>query len=192
MGVISEDYIMGLLKGYVKTEYGKALVDEHLKRSFSSGKSIGGASHENISAILRIIKMDLFYTIVSRIPSFLRSGESCLSENIGEYKDGYVNASISVDTAVLHRDSLRRRDGRGYTGGGIDDILSLFVHGYTIGRNRPWGYWVHSEPLSEDYIGAKVHRNPDNFLQEMVDDELSNRRRTLKDAKMWVNIKYRI
>ena len=52
-------------------------------------------------------------------------------------------------------------------GEGVNDILALFTHGYTLNK-RPYGFWVRNGGNSMTRIGALMHREPNLFLSEFV------------------------
>ena len=95
-------------------------------------------------------------------------------------EDGRVKASIVVDESSLRRASLhymKQSDERLMVkrGEGINDILALFTHGYTINGRRPYGFWVRDNLAAElgnplTRIGALMHRDPNPFLTEFVNE----------------------
>ncbi len=74
-------------------------------------------------------------------------------------KDGSYKIDISFDSSLLHRDSLYKEK---YPEG-INDIVSLFVHGYNA-KNSVHGQW------HGDVIWSLRNRAPNNFIQKAVDE----------------------
>lgn len=74
-------------------------------------------------------------------------------------KDGMYKIDISFNTAVLHRDSLYKEK---YPNG-IDDIVSLFVHGYNA-SNPVYGQWHGSR------VRSRTNRAPNSFMQNAINE----------------------
>lgn len=85
-------------------------------------------------------------------------------------------ATIKIDTSNLHRDSLYyytkrgrkvyTKDRRGETG--IDNILSLFIKGYTFANphNKYEGYW-HAHG-SDVRVTTVTHRDPHDVVRDAI------------------------
>lgn len=167
MGVISEDYIMSRLYKFVNSEAGRAKIAQYLRDVYYSGSpvSVGGAlTWSGVAAILQEIRNEFISAVIAVIPSFRADSVVAISGDMDE--KGYVEASITVDEDALHRESLHytNKDSSTGRGEGVDDILALFSHGYTLSK-RPYGFWERAGIR----IGARVHRDPNPFLSEFVD-----------------------
>ena len=173
MGVVSEKYIMQRLKAFMKSEAGKAFIADHLRDAYDKSIDAGGITREDVDDILKDIKEEFIDAVKDVIPSF--RGE-CVHVNAGAMdKKNKIRASISVEDEALRRESLHymNRDLTIGHGGGIDDILALFTHGYTLTK-RPYGFWVRNTASSPTgtplvRIGALMHRDPNPFLEKFVE-----------------------
>lgn len=175
MGVLSEEYIMQRLRAYVNSEAGRVKIAQHRKDVFY-GKVRTGAGNltkANIEAILQEVRNDFVNTISTVIASF--RGDGVLTAHGEMDERGYIQANISVDEDALRRESLHYMNKNlsiGH-GEGVDDILALFTHGYTLNK-RPYGFWVrdtaHASTTGQamERIGARMHRDPNPFLTEFV------------------------
>lgn len=175
MGVISQDYIMKLLKEYAKTEAGKQRIADEMSKTFNGESSgvTGGITRQRVDEILNEIRDKFVYAVQQVIASFRGEGVHAKCGRMS--KDGSVKCSIVVDEDALRRESLHYINSDDMTirrGSGVDDILALFTHGYTI-HNRPYGFWVRDESTSSDpinRIGALMHREPNPFLKKFTDE----------------------
>ena len=170
MGVISENYIMQRLQQYVNSEAGRAKIAQHRRDVYYGNASAGASSltRSRVTAILQEIRDEFISTVISVIPSF--RGDSVVAVSGEMDAQGYVDASITVDEDALRRESLHymNKDLSIGHGEGVDDILALFTHGYTLNK-RPYGFWVHPGGNSMTRIGARMHREPNLFLTEFVE-----------------------
>lgn len=180
MGALSESYIMGLLRKYIKSDEGKAKIQEYHLSVFNGRIPDDGSpfSREKINEYLEAIRLQVWKAIVAVIPSFARSYGNIHAELTGADQRG-IRASISIDEEALHRASLHYMNRKTFratgaltvsAGKGVDDILALFAHGYSIHGHRPFGFWVHDGGNSEEYIGARMRRDPNPFLETVVDE----------------------
>lgn len=170
MGVISESYIMQLLQRYVNSEAGRAKIAQHRRDVYYGNlpASAGSLTRNRVTAILQEIRDEFISTVISVIPSFRRDSVVAISGEMDA--QGYVEASITVDEDALRRESLHymNKDLSIGRGEGVDDILALFTHGYTLSK-RPYGFWVHPGGNFMTRIGARMHREPNLFLTEFVE-----------------------
>ena len=169
MGVISEAYAMRRLNEFIKSDAGKAKLAQIRKDLLSKG--IGGGSgalsKERAQEIIHNICEEFKIIVREVIPSFRL--EAIHTEVEGFDNQGYLRANISVDEDALRRESLHYMNKNlsiGH-GEGVDDILALFAHGYTINK-RPYGFWVRAGGNSMTRIGARMHRDPNPFLTDFV------------------------
>lgn len=178
MAIISESYINRLLRDYIKSDAGQEKISQFKKDVFDGVKSGGKGllTKDDLYQYLFDIKTMFWEAVKNEIPSFERSYDEIHAES-DYYDDGGVYARISVDENALYRSSLHymnksefNRSG-GLTidsGEGVDDIVALFTHGYTITGRRPFGFWVHEGGESMSRIGALMHRDPNPFLKILV------------------------
>lgn len=156
MGVLSERYVLKLLQQYVKSKTGK-------EPGFQA----------KIDEVLQNIRQE-FIKVVSNVITSFRGDDVFIS--MGERdSNGNVRASINVNKDALRRESLHyiNKDMSIGHGDGVEDILALFTHGYTISK-RPYGFWARDQRTSDlgsplVRIGALMHRDPNPFLSEFVD-----------------------
>lgn len=174
MGVLSEKYIMQRLRKYASTKAGQERISQYRREIFNSGKaSSTSLTRERIERILQDVREEFIDTVMDVIITFRGDAVHFTVEEIDD--DGRVRASITVDEEALRRESLHyiNKDLSIGHGEGVEDILALFAHGYTIDK-RPYGFWARDSvmaatgnPLTR--IGARMHRDPNPFLSEFVD-----------------------
>lgn len=170
---LSESDIWELLYEYIGTSEGQADVENFLN-SIGQGIGVGGGSggglgsgsldDKEINSILADIKRAFAAAVTAVIPSFHIGSIHTTKSGYGA--DGQLNASLVVDESALHRESLRRNKNQP-PNTGVEDILALFTHGYTIRKKRRFGYWHSHDDVR---IGAKKRRSPNDFLSKFVDD----------------------
>lgn len=171
MGALSEEYIMQKLIQYMQTADGKKRVAQYRRDAFNNGSSF--LSKRRIAKVSDEIRDELADAILQAISSF---NTGAITVNIGDMDTlGQVHASVNVDEDALRRESLHymNKNLSIRHGDGVDDILALFTHGYTLSK-RPYGFWVRDNVMSEvsgrpmERIGALMHRDPNPFLAELV------------------------
>lgn len=152
--MLSEKDILNLLQEYVRTPEAKKWL------SSQYGVTIGG-----FDSVVNDIKQELIAAITAVLPNFNTSAIHCLREDRDEKNSRY---SIVIDMAALRRESLYYTTAAGnrVQGEGIDDILALFTHGYTLKHRTPYGIWDRSDGTSVR-IPALRHRDANPFLQEL-------------------------
>lgn len=169
MGVISEDYIMRRLQQFVNSEAGRAKIAQHRRDVYYGNAPAGAGSmtKSKVAAVLQEIRDEFISTVIGVIPSF--RGDSVVAIAGEMDAQGYVEASLTVDEDALRRESLHymNKDLSIGHGEGVDDILALFTHGYSLSK-RPYGFWVRPGGTSMTRIGARMHREPNLFLTEFV------------------------
>lgn len=170
MGVISEEYIMRRLQQFVNSEAGRAKLAKHLRDVYygNAPATAGALTRSQVTTILQEIREEFISTVIGVIPSF--RGDSVVAVSGEMDTQGLVDASITVDEDALRRESLHymNKDLSIGHGEGVDDILALFTHGYTLDK-RPYGFWVRAGGNSMTRIGARMHREPNLFLTEFVE-----------------------
>ena len=141
MGVLSEEYVMSLLKEYAKSRYGKGF-------RVAGDDPLSDNDRLGIKLILGQIK----YAFCEAVEKVIHSYRSeYVYTQITESDDEGTHAVISVDEEELRRESLHYMNKKTRTiehGEGVDDILALFTHGYTISGKRPFGFWVKADGKS--------------------------------------------
>ena len=171
MGVLSEAYIMQRIDEFIKSDAGRAKLPhirpDLLKKGI--GSEVAARSKEDAENIMYHIRDELRAVIEATIASFRL--EAIYAEFKGFDNKGQLRASISVDESALRRESLHymNRDRTIGHGEGVDDILALFAHGYSIDK-RPYGFWVRDGGSSMTRIGARMHRDPNPFLINFVNE----------------------
>jgi hypothetical protein len=176
LGIISEEYIMKRLGEYAHSKAGKARIAKLRKDAFNGvgGKGAGFLTREDVEKTLAKITDKFISAVITVIPSFRFAG----GRTVGQIdNEGRVRASIFVNEDSLRRESLHyvNKDLSIGRGDGVDDILALFTHGYTISGKRPYGFWVRDNLTAElgnplTRIGALMHRDPNPFLTEFVNE----------------------
>ena len=157
---LSEAYVDGLIKKWMKSSDGKA---ELKKRGITTtGYSIVQmkAMGEELSNMLcnAIINVG----IKSFASNFVRV-DSPMSAS-----DSTYTVQINFPDEILKRKSLWvGGNGRysGYVGDGLYDVIGLFTNGYRAG-GQVWGYWVGHE--NNPYTGSRVYRAPNSFISKTI------------------------
>lgn len=163
MGVISEAYIMRRLNDFIKSDAGK----QKLSRAYKASGGPPVFFKEKSQQILQSI-CEEFKTIVRNIiPSFRIEAIHADVDDLDN--QGRLCASISIDEDALRRESIHymNKNLSIEHGEGVDDILALFTHGYSL-NSRPYGFWVKSGGTSMVRIGALISRDPNPFLSDFV------------------------
>lgn len=175
--MITEQYIMERLREYAKTPEGTAQVEGLYKRQAENGTFRGKGIRAQVKSYLAEIASKLYEAISETIPSFSRSRDS-IHATIQKSDDSGIAAQITIDEDALHRESLHYMNRQTYAntsklkisaGSGVYDIVGLFAHGYSIKGRRPYGFWVHAGGESEERVGARMKRDPDPFLERLVE-----------------------
>lgn len=175
MGVLSEEYIMRRLRAFMNSGAGRVKITQHCKDVFSGRirTGFGILTQTDVETMLQEIRNEFINAVSAVIASFRGDGVFTAHGEMDEC--GYVQASISVDEDALRRESLHymNKNLSIGCGEGVDDILALFTHGYTLSK-RPYGFWVrdttHISATGQAMkrIGARMHRDPNPFLTEFV------------------------
>ena len=178
MGVIPEAYIKQLLKDYIESDAGKEKILQFKKDVFEGKKDGAGIlTKDEMYQYLFDIKNMFWEAVKNEIPSFERSYDNIHAE-ADYFDDSGIHAVISVDEEALGRASLHYMNKNEYKesgklsigrGEGVEDIIALFTHGYTITGRRPYGFWVRDGGESMERVGALMHRDPNPFLKILVE-----------------------
>lgn len=162
----SEADVFALLYEYLGTSEGKAIVKDYfdsIGQGGGSGSGSGTLDNSAVNSILADIRKSFAAAVTAVIPSFHIGSIS--TRKLGADSNGALNASLLIDESALQRESLRRNKAQP-PNTGVEDILALFTHGYSVRKKRRFGYWHSHEDAR---IGAKMHRAPNDFLSEFVD-----------------------
>lgn len=120
----------------------------------------------------------LYREITSRIASIPKDFLSINDYNRDFGTGSYFDFGIEFDESKLKRKSLfntRKNGSIRRTGKGINNILTLFIHGYKsdgTSARKVGGYWEHPDGSinPSHIIGSKTHRDPDNFIREYINE----------------------
>ena len=161
MGVISEAYAMRRVIEYLNSPAGKSKLAEQGKKISSQQVNMSrSVSKERAMEITHSICEKFKNIVFKTIKSFRLN--AIHAEIDGTDTHGCLRANISVDKDALRRESLHymNKDRSIAHGDGVEDILALFTHGYTLNK-RPYGFWVRDTGASMTRIGARaVNRTP--------------------------------
>ena len=151
--------INAILEEYIRTPEGRRFLHQ-------SGYSTHDTelSKEQYAPILQEIRDAFISAVLKVLPNFR---VDCVSIEIPRKSKW---AYITIDPAALRRESLywQSADGtRVGQGAGIDDILALFTHGYTLSHRAPYGVWEKSDGTSVR-TSALSHRDPNPFLENLL------------------------
>lgn len=176
MGVLSQEYIMQRLTEYMNSKAGKDRLADLRKKGMTTATGLGSGamSNQQIKTVANAIA-DAFASAVIEVIMSFRS-EKVHVVTAQPDAQGKVRVSIVVDEDGLRRESLHymNKNGTLAHGGGVNDILALFTHGYTISSRRPYGFWVRDGVYAKatgnsmTRIGALMHRESNPFLSNFV------------------------
>ena len=157
---LSEAYVDGLVKKWMKSPEGKA---ELKKRGITStGYSLVQMKAMGIE-LSNMLCNAIIDVGIKSFASNLVQVDSPMSTNDSTYM-----VHINFPDEILKRKSLWvGGNGRysGYTSDGIYDVVGLFSRGYRA-SGQVWGYWVGHE--NNPYTGSRVYRAPNNFISKTV------------------------
>lgn len=160
--MLSEEYILSLVKKYSQTAVGKAEIAKHKKGKFDARvatESTQKQSKKQMSQIGDDMKNILFNKISRVIKSF--KIEDIIVGTPVPYGDQYM-ISISFNEDALRRESL---DPDRYPEG-ITNIVKLFVTGYDA-RGAVYGVW---KGHGDEEIWSLRHRDPNDFMDKAVEE----------------------
>ena len=168
MRLSSED-VLEIIKQYSKTAKGAKEIQDHMKRKRQfvpqwADKSSGFHTFKQIKRAAEDMADILYKHIITDTVTPERDGlKNFKREDIivhYPHSQGYSFAvNISINKDALHRDSLIE------TYDGIDDIIQLFVHGYSNAKASVHGVWHGTE------IWTKRNRDGDpSFLINAVEE----------------------
>lgn len=150
--MISEKYIMKLVKNYAKSNEGKAAIkakygityeqrfDE--KKATAYGEQMRNILFKHVNSVIKSITLD-----------DIEVGDVEVDDS------GKYSIKISFDKGSLHRESLRPD----LYPDGLHNIVLLFERGYHA-ANAVKGEW-HGQ-----YISSRTDREPNSFLNDAVEE----------------------
>ena len=154
--MISESYIMSLVKNYAKSPEGKKAIKETYGIDYDEK-----FTKTKIKMYANRMKKILFNHIHPLIKS-IELNDIVIGEP--EYNDdGYCEVHISFAEGSLHRDSLNPT---GYPNG-LQNIILLFKKGYHA-SNQVHGNWTYKGKTVAEGIWSRESREPNDFLDQAV------------------------
>lgn len=158
--MLSEEYILSLIKKYSQTSVGKAEIAKYKKGKFDARVATEGAEKQSKRQMRQIgddMKEILFGKISKSIKSF--RPESIIVEEPVANGNQY-EIKIRFDESALQRDSL---DPDKYPDG-VSNIIKLFINGYEA-RGAVYGVW---KGHGDEEIWSLRHRDPNDFMEKAV------------------------
>ena len=152
--MLNEKDILNLLQAYVRAPENRGWLKKEHDVEFGVD-----------TRILADIRRELEAAIKSVLPNFKMSSVRFVRDSSVSGSEKY---NVIIDSSALRRESLyyTTKDGNRVQGEGIDDILALFTHGYTLKHRAPYGIWDRSDGDSV-MVRAKAHRDANPFLQNL-------------------------
>lgn len=151
--------IQNKVDSWIKTPAGKKKIEKvktiALREGRTFGQDMNSISKQNVKDIadrMRVILVEKLSNIAD-VGVFI--GDPVIKDN------GDATIYINFDSETLHRDSLYQE---GYPNG-VDNILSLLVHGYTA-KDYVYGYCEKAGKV----IRSFKHRDKSEFLQQAIDE----------------------
>ena len=176
MAGINMDSIMKKVNAYAKSSDGKERMDAKIGdlRKSGSGKTDAGSRVTSFSEMRQASEMMRRIAkenaTAHKLPqSVLDHFDSLVAEPPYQNKQGQYVMDMYF-RSDLSRPSLTIVDGprKGQrTGGGIDNIVSLFDTGY-VAHNTVFGIWEGHESLGE--IQGRIMRDSKGFMNESIQD----------------------
>ena len=162
--MFSEKEILSFIEQYSKTSEGKKEIQKHIKGEFipkyPTGRKNFVKSIEEAKVIAEDMKQILFKHISAVINSFELDDIIVEAPFEGELS-GFV-IKVRFDSEALQRKSLRPD----LYPDGLEDIVSLFVHGYDTDKTV-YGIW---EGHGDTPIFSRKNREPNDFMKKAVDE----------------------
>ncbi len=157
--MLSEEYIMSLVKKYAASPEGKAEIKKRYGREYDGS---GGQALERVK-----IALDFKRLIFSYIKKHIRSieFEDMITGSAEMDERGRTVVKISFRDGSLRRDSLVPEK---YPDG-VENILLHFTHGWNA-KKRIRGVWRHPCKKRGRTVMSRKSRNPNAFLQKAVDE----------------------
>lgn len=158
------DIINKKLDVYLKTAAGTQKVKDWAKANPKKAAEVGVyASDAKILKEAQKLRVQLFEAIKSRIKSFDNIDDIVIGKIIRQ-KNGEAQIELKFRPESLQRESLNPNND------GVINILLLFTKGYTIPDTKtpPRGNWKYKGNVIHKNVTALKHRNPDPFLNDMV------------------------
>lgn len=160
--MLSDKYILSLIKKYADTPTGKKKIAEHQKGVFRAEYAKGNTSSKSIKEMSQIGQdmRDILFEKISKVVKSFRIEDIIVDPPV--YSEGKYTISISFNKEALHRDSLAPER----FPEGISNIIKLFVNGYDA-RAGVLGVW---KGHGDEEIWSIRHRDPNSFMSDAVDE----------------------
>ena len=161
--MLSEEYILSLIKKYSKTPLGKSEIAKHKKRGFTPRYADGTAAQAQSVKQMNRIGSDMKNILFNNISKFIESFQlDDIIVNSPVLQGNQYMISIEFNEDALQRKSL---DPDRYPDG-ITNIIKLFVNGYDA-RGAVYGVW---EGHGDNEVWSLRHRDPNDFLERAVSE----------------------
>lgn len=149
--MVSEKYIMRIVKDYAKSPAGKAAIKETYGVEYS----------ETLPRMkIKASSLEMKRILYSYIKAVIRS----VSEDDIIIGEPFVNEVGRVCVKVsLREERMRRASLYDDKYDGIDNIILLFSHGYSA-RDHVYGWW------GGNYVRSRRTREPNSFLDDAVSE----------------------
>ena len=160
--MLSEEYVLSLIKRYSQTTTGKAEIAKRKKGKFDARIATEGSQKRSMQQMKKIgdeMKDILFNKISGVIKSFKKE-DIIVSPPV--LQDDRYAISISFNEEALRRESL---DPDAYPEG-ISNIIKLFITGYDA-RGAVYGVW---KGHGDEEIWSLRHRDPNDFMEKAVNE----------------------
>ena len=153
--MITQEFIMRQLEKWASTKEGKAAI----KKKY--GVDYDDKSHKALKKYAQMMK-EIFYNHTHAVIKSITMDDIIISDFIFN-EEGKLTIKISFKEGSLQRESLRPD----LYPEGLENIVLLFAHGYDANGIR--GQWKNSKSYPA-HINSLRHREPNDFLQDAVDE----------------------
>lgn len=172
--MLSEEYILSLIKTYSKTPEGKSEIAKQNNGKFIPRVARSDVSKQSVKQMKKIGEemKDILFEKTSQIIKSLNKEDIIVGEPVR--RDGQYSISIGFNEEALRRESL---DPENYPAG-ITNIVKLFISGYDA-RGAVYGVW---KGHGGEEIWSLRHRDPSDFMERAV-EEFNNRHTNVARAE---------
>ena len=161
--MLSQDYIMGKLNEFLKTDAGQKIV----------GKQGSGFTKEEAKQAAEILKQMIIQSTVGLCKSSkgLLDSDAIKIGPTRKLKNGRYKINLTVNQEYLTRDSLLTAPHGDPIGTGVYDIIGLYTQGYQR-KDYVFGWWesknkyTRSHSLVNGVPGLKAN----NFIDKVIAD----------------------
>ena len=181
--MLSQDYIMGKLNEFVKSDKGKKFLRD---KGIYAGVTKQEAKRMAKSLLTRLINASK--QITASQDSLFPSVNLVEITEPKQGTDGSYSININFAAGSFYRESLVSKKTGAFIGVGAYDIVGLFTHGYAADRyvSGIWRYkdtFVKSHSISKGKPGLKPH----NFVDKAVNSFIQTYEKKNKNLKITVN-----